>query len=79
MSESQYRIALLSTGWFHGISLPVKEEEVDLSEYFDYHDAYQQIGRFLDDVYIHKRIHSALGYASPAHFEMLYHQGATVH
>jgi putative transposase len=36
----------------------IKEEEVDLSEYLDYHDTYHQIGRFLDDVYMHKRIHS---------------------
>ena len=46
-----------------------KEEEVDLSEYEDYHDAIQQIGRFLDDVYTHKRMHSALGYLTPAAFE----------
>jgi len=47
----------------------IKEEEVDLSEYLDDHDAYQQIGRFLDDVYMHKRIHSSLGYLTPAEFE----------
>ena len=29
-------------------------------------DAYQQIGRFLDDVYMHKRIHSSLGCLTPA-------------
>jgi len=32
-----------------------KEEEVDLSEYFDYHDAHRQLERLLDDVYIQKR------------------------
>ena len=42
---------------------------MDLSEYLDYGDALQQIGRFLDDVYIHKRIHSSLGYLTPAEFE----------
>jgi len=47
----------------------IKEEEVDLSEYLVYHDAYHQIGRFLDDVYMHKRIHSSLGYLTPAEFE----------
>lgn len=47
----------------------IKEEEVDLSDYDDYHDAYQQLGRFLDEVYLHKRIHSALGYLTPAEFE----------
>jgi putative transposase len=47
----------------------IKEEEVDLSDYDDYHDAYQQIGRFLDDVYMRKRVHSRLGYLTPAEFE----------
>jgi transposase InsO family protein len=47
----------------------IKEEEVYLSEYVDYHDALSQLGRFLDEVYMHKRIHSALGYLTPAEFE----------
>ena len=47
----------------------IKEEEVDLSEYRDYHDAYRHLGRFLDEVYMHKRIHSSLGYLTPAEFE----------
>jgi putative transposase len=47
----------------------IKEEEVALSDYHDYHDAYQHIGRFLEDVYMHKRIHSSLGYLTPSEFE----------
>ena len=47
----------------------IKEEHVDLTEYVDYHDAYQQIGRFLDEVYMLKRIHASLGYLTPAEFE----------
>ena len=47
----------------------IKEEEVDLSEYIDFADAYRQIGRFLEDVYNTKRIHSALGYLTPLEFE----------
>lgn len=47
----------------------IKEEEVDLSDYQDYEDAYGQIGRFLEDVYMYKRIHSSLGYLTPVEFE----------
>ena len=43
--------------------------QVDLSEYEDYTDAVRQLGRFLDEVYMHKRIHSSLGYLTPAEFE----------
>ena len=47
----------------------MKEEAVALHDYADFHEAYQSLGRFLDDVYQHKRIHSALGYLTPAEFE----------
>jgi transposase InsO family protein len=47
----------------------VKEEEVDLSDYDDFADARQQIGQFIQDVYNQKRIHSSLGYLTPAEFE----------
>jgi transposase InsO family protein len=47
----------------------IKEEEVDLTEYEDMADASKQLGRFLDDVYNTKRIHSSLGYLTPSEFE----------
>jgi transposase InsO family protein len=47
----------------------IKEEEVDLSEYKDYHDAYHQMEHFLEDVYMFKRIHSSLRYLTPVEFE----------
>jgi transposase InsO family protein len=56
-------------GYAERLIRTIKEEEVDLSEYRDYHDALNQIGQFLDDVYAHKRIHSSLGYLTPAEFE----------
>ena len=55
-------------GYAERLMRTIKEEEVDLSEYQDFTDAYQQIGRFLEDVYNHKRIHSALGYRTPSEF-----------
>ena len=46
----------------------IKEEEVALSDYRDFADARRQLGRFLDEVDNHKRIHSALGDLTPAEF-----------
>ena len=54
---------------WHKIYATIKEEEVDLSDYQDFHDAYRHIGHFLEDVYTRKRIHSALGYLTPTEFE----------
>jgi len=50
----------------------IKEEEVDLSEYQDFTDAVSQIGRFIEDVYNKKRIHSSLGYLTPLEFEAVW-------
>ena len=54
------------------------KEEVDLSEYHDFADACCQLGRFLDDVYNRKRIHSSLGYLTPAEFEQQWLRGQKV-
>ena len=50
----------------------IKEEEVYLADYEDFADAYRRIGRFIEDVYQTKRIHSSLGYLTPAEFEAAY-------
>lgn len=47
----------------------LKYEEVYLNEYEDLTDARRRIGRFLDDVYNCRRLHSSIGYLSPAEFE----------
>jgi len=54
----------------------IKEEEVYLNEYDHFADAYQRIGSFIEDVYQTKRIHSALGYLTPAEFEAMYRAGS---
>lgn len=56
-------------GYAERLMRTIKEEEVELTEYQDFADALQQLGRFLDAVYNVKRIHSALGYLTPAEFE----------
>jgi len=57
-------------GYAERLIRTIKEEEVYLSEYETYTDALQQVGHFLDDVYMRKRIHSSLGYLTPVEFEI---------
>ncbi len=52
----------------------IKEEEVYLSEYQSLAEARAEIGHFIDQVYRHKRIHSALDYQTPAQFEAEWRQ-----
>jgi transposase InsO family protein len=75
LQDADVQISMTETGeaWQNGYAerlvRTIKEEEVDLSEYRDYTDALHQLGRFLDEVYMHKRIHSSLGFLTPAEFE----------
>ena len=64
--------AAWQNGYAERLMRTIKEEEVYLSEYEDYDDALRQLGHFLDDVYMHKRIHSALGYLTPVEFQSLW-------
>lgn len=47
----------------------LKYEEVYRSEYRDIGDARRCIRRFIESVYNHRRLHSALGYLPPVEFE----------
>lgn len=75
LKENQIQISMAAVGkaeengYAERLMRTIKEEEVDLSEYRDFTDAKNQIGRFIEDVYNHKRIHSSLGYLTPAEFE----------
>jgi putative transposase len=75
LSEYRVQISMAAVGkpeengYAERLMRTIKEEEVDLSEYADFHEAYRSIGRFLEEVYTQKRIHSALGYLTPAEFE----------
>jgi hypothetical protein len=62
-------------GFAERLMRTIREEESDLSEYRDFADAYGQLGRFPDDVYDRKRIHSSLGVLTPAEFEQQWLRG----
>ena len=64
-------------GYAERVIRTIKEEEVDLSEYLDFADAAHQIGHFIEDVYMTKRIHSSLGYLTPAEFELAFRLAQT--
>ena len=57
-------------GYAERVIRTIKEEEVYLSDYQSYEEAMEQIGHFIDDVYLTKRIHSSLGYLTPGEFEV---------
>ena len=47
----------------------LKVEEVYLAGYQTMRDVANRIPRFIDEIYNAKRLHSALGYASPNNYE----------
>jgi len=61
-------------GYAERLIRTIKEEEVYLSEYRDFSDARTQIGCFIEDVYMTKRIHSSLGYLTPVEYELAWWQ-----
>jgi transposase InsO family protein len=61
--------AAWQNGYAERLMRTIKEEEVDLQDYQDFDDAHTNIKTFIESVYNTKRIHSSLGYLTPAEFE----------
>jgi transposase InsO family protein len=80
LQDVQVAISMAEVGqaWQNGyaerVIRTIKEEEVELSDYHNFADAWLQLGHFIDDVCLQKRIHSALGYLTPAEFESRWRQ-----
>ena len=56
----------------------LKVEEVSLNEYENLLDARNNINRFIEHVYNNKRLHSSLGYQTPAEYESQFHITNTI-
>ncbi len=75
LQEAQVQISMAARGkptenaYVERFMRTLKEEEVCLHEYEDLPDAQAHLAHFLEEVYMHKRVHSALGYLPPAEFE----------
>jgi len=75
LAQHQIKISMAAigkaeeNGYAERLMRTIKEEEVDLSEYTDFTDAFTQIGHFIEEVYRYNRIHSSLMYLTPAEFE----------
>ena len=53
----------------NGCHVGHKREEIRATQYANVEDLRTKISRFIDNYYNRKRLHSALGYRSPAEFE----------
>jgi transposase InsO family protein len=75
LQEAHVQISMAARGrptenaYVERLMRTLKEEEVSLQEYEDLNDARAHLAHFLDQVYMTKRVHSALGYRPPAEFE----------
>ncbi len=75
LQQHEVKISMAEVGqaWQNGyaerLMRTIKEEGVNLSEYRNFTEAYEEIEQFLEDAYMKKRIHSSLGYLTPDEYE----------
>ncbi len=75
LEEAGARISMAATGnpyenaKVESFFKTLKREEVSLQHYMTFAEAETNIGRFIEDVYNAKRLHSSLGYLPPVEFE----------
>ena len=71
-------MAAVGEAWQNGyaerLMRTIKEEEIDLSEYRNFAEASEQIGKFLDEIYLKKRIHFSIGYLTLVEYEMRWNE-----
>jgi putative transposase len=77
LEQAEVRISMSGTGnpydnaKAESFFKTLKREEVWLSQYRSFEEAESNLGKFIEDVYNVKRLHSSLGYLPPAEFEAL--------
>ena len=75
LEENKIRISMSAKGnpydnaFAESFIKTLKQEEVYLTEYEDFNDAYTNIEKFIEKVYNKKRLHSSLGYKPPDEYE----------
>jgi transposase InsO family protein len=80
LQDAQVAISMAEVGqaWQNGyaerVIRTIKGEDVELADYHNLADAWSQLGHIIDDVYLRKRIYSALSYLTPAEFESQWRQ-----
>lgn len=80
LHQQQTRISLSAigrpteNGFCERLMRTLKEEEVYLQDDADAVEARERIGPFLEEVYTRKRVHSSLGYQTPAALEAAYYE-----
>jgi putative transposase len=83
LTDREVKVSMASVGvpeengYAERLMQTIKEEEVALTEYEDFADAWRQLGRLLNDVYNTKRIPSSFGYLTPEEFASEYHEKQT--